>query len=96
MIHALAAVARNTKIAMVKDYKSFTQQLIFRGAGTSRCHSSCFTNGLLKFFVTQVFRIESGNHFLIHEKEGIKLENAEIRNLLDTIQEQVTSFRGSL
>lgn len=33
---------------------------------------------------------------LTREKEGIDLENAEIRNLLDSMQEQVTSFRGSL
>lgn len=32
----------------------------------------------------------------IRKKEGIDLENAEIRNLLDTMQEQVASFRGSL
>lgn len=31
---------------------------------------------------------------LTREKEGIDLENAEIRNLLDSMQEQVTSFRG--
>lgn len=34
--------------------------------------------------------------FIIREKEGIDLENAEIQNLLDTMQEQVASFRGSL
>ena len=32
----------------------------------------------------------------IRKKEGIDLENAEIRNFLDTMQEQVASFMGSL
>lgn len=35
-------------------------------------------------------------YFFTRKKEGIDVENAEIRNLLDTMQEQVVSFRGSL